>query len=166
LPSLSFGWDIRYDLYFQRWGLFYFVGDDWHWWKAQGIQESGLSPSAVSWCGAQGVMQLMPATAKNLGVPDPCDAEMNIRGGIRYDRDIFNLFHNRNLTFAGYNCGPGNVRKAIKRSNTNNLCAKCHMVLVGWPEVAQELPFITGKNSKETIGYVSRINKIYIGLRT
>ena len=52
--------------------------------KAMGKAESGFDASAVSSAGAQGVMQLMPATARSLGVEDPFDARSNIMGGAKY----------------------------------------------------------------------------------
>ena len=88
--------------------------------KAQGIdpdlvrrvmqQESGGSPNAVSNKGARGAMQLMPLTAKELGVniDDPHD---NIRGGVRYLAQQMQTFKDPRLALAAYNAGPGNVKK-------------------------------------------------------
>jgi len=75
-------------------------------------QESGFKQSAVSPKGAIGVMQLMPATAQELGV-DPNDLEQNVRGGVRYWAKQLKFFNgNTKLATAAYNAGAGNVIKA------------------------------------------------------
>lgn len=80
--------------------------------KSVAYAESNFNPDCTSSAGAMGIMQLMPKTAKGMGVEDAYDAEQNIMGGARYlsiqlerfDGDI-------SLALAAYNAGPGNVQK-------------------------------------------------------
>ena len=73
--------------------------------------ESGYNPDARSPAGAQGLMQLMPATAQALGVTDAYDVVQNIFAGTRYLRSLLDRYGDVGLSLAAYNAGPGAVNK-------------------------------------------------------
>lgn len=80
--------------------------------RAIGKAESNFDPNVVSSAGAQGVMQLMPATAKYLGVQDSFDPEQNIMGGAKYISQLLDKYDGDvKLSLAAYNAGMGNVAK-------------------------------------------------------
>lgn len=114
--------------------------------------ESGGRQSAVSPKGARGKMQLMPATARELGV-DPNDPVQNVEGGSRYLKQQLDTFGDTNLALAAYNMGPGALRKAIEAAGTSD-----------WDTLVREL----GEKSRynpdglplETINYVRKVNQL------
>ena len=90
--------------------------------KYLAVIESALNPVARSRVGATGLWQFMPATGKmynleiNSLVDERCDPYKSTAAAARYLKDLHSIFKDWNLAIAAYNCGPGNVNKAIKRS--------------------------------------------------
>jgi membrane-bound lytic murein transglycosylase MltF len=129
---------------------------------AQGFQESGLDQDAKSAVGAIGVMQIMPATGKDLEVGDITKLEPNINGGVKYIRFMIDQFYkdepmtplNKGLfAFASYNAGPARVaqlrREAAKRGLDPNRWFN-NVELVAADRIGSE-----------TVNYVSNIYKYY-----
>ncbi|RIW13685.1 LysM peptidoglycan-binding domain-containing protein [Algoriphagus lacus] len=86
------------------------------------IVESGLDPQIKSRVGAMGLWQFMPATGKMYGmhvnsdVDDRMDPELSTEAAAKYLKSLYRMFGDWEVAMAAYNCGPGNVRKAIRRS--------------------------------------------------
>jgi hypothetical protein len=75
-------------------------------------EESGARPCAVSWKGAQGLMQLMPATSEQFGVKDPFDPHQNVEAGTKLLKQLLTKYNNDvSLALAAYNAGEGRVDK-------------------------------------------------------
>ena len=129
---------------------------------AQGFQESGLNQAAKSQVGAIGIMQLMPATGKELAVGDIHQAEANVHGGIKYMRKLMDVYFddadfdetNRTLfAFAAYNAGPGRIARLRKEAEAKGLDPNQwfnNVELIAAERVGQE-----------TVGYVRNIYKYY-----
>ena len=96
------------------------IGWDWRLLASQMYQESRFKPDAKSWAGACGLLQLMPATARQVGVQDSFDPEDNVGGAVRYlkwldqfwDERILDEGERLKFILASYNAGPGHVEDA------------------------------------------------------
>jgi membrane-bound lytic murein transglycosylase MltF len=131
---------------------------------AQGYQESRLDQTVKSQVGAVGVMQVMPATGKELKVGDITQTEANIHAGVKYIRFMIDQYFaaepmdtvNKMLfAFAAYNCGPARVRQlraeAAKRGLNPNV----------WFNNVEHIA--SARIGRETVQYVSNIYKYYVG---
>jgi membrane-bound lytic murein transglycosylase MltF len=133
---------------------------------AQGFQESGLDQNVKSPVGAIGVMQVMPATGKELKVGDINQVENNIHAGVKYIRFMVDEYFanepmdrlNKGLfAFAAYNAGPGRVRQLRKEAASRGLDPNVWFNNV--ERIASE------RIGRETVTYVSNIHKYYIAYR-
>ncbi len=110
-----------YDPIIRKWAEYYQL--PWKLIKAQIWQESDFDPNAVSSCGARGLMQLMPATAREMGLDthEIADPEKNIRAGCKYDRLQYDHFpeipdpeEKISFMLGSYNGGRGYINRAIE----------------------------------------------------
>jgi len=150
--------------YFQKYGDRYDV--DWLLMGAQGYQESQLNQEAKSPVGAIGVMQVMPATGKDMQVGDITETEANIHAGIKYMRWMINQYYEKEpmsnldkalFAFASYNAGPARIASLRKEAAKRGLDPNVWFQNVEY--VAAE------KIGQETVTYVSNIYKYYIAYR-
>jgi len=157
----------EYDEWFTKYTNQWLPEWPWLWLKAQGYAESLLQPDAVSPTGAKGIMQIEPETWEDIKVrlrtiipwkADIFEPEWNIAGGVYYMATMRNGWaaprpesDRRNLAFASYNAGFGNILKAQKKANGVN----------DYDSIIAKLPMITGKKAQETITYVERIETYY-----
>jgi len=156
----------RYDAYFKKYTKRYFgIGFDWKLFKAQGMAESGLSPTAKSWVGARGIMQLMPSTYHDIAshrqemtaIDDP---QWNIAAGIMHDRDMWTLWKDSvpdddrwRFMFGGYNAGEGTIFRAQGVARASKLNERT------WPNIESVAPTVPRWRYKETLGYVHTIQE-------
>ena len=158
----------RYDKYFSKYTKRNFgPAFNWHHFKAQAIAESRLNKNAKSHVGAIGLMQIMPTTYEEIikrhryikGSGN--SPQWNIAAGISYNRSIWNLFKadrpfqdRLDFTFGAYNAGKGNIIKAQRHAKRTGINPDL------WSSIEQTLPKVTGKHSKETLNYVTKIKSI------
>ena len=159
---------VKYDRHFKKYSKRFFgVGFRWRLFKAQAVAESHLDPDARSAVGAGGVMQIMPRTYEEIRRKNPAikgnrfQPRWNIAAGIYYNRILWNVwkaerpFMDRvRFMFGSYNTGKGNILKAQKVAENRGLNPNL------WRSIRSSLPDVTGKRSKETIGYVDKIEQI------
>jgi membrane-bound lytic murein transglycosylase F len=156
-------WTNEYDAYFRKYTKHYFGPHvDWHWFKAQGIAESGLNPEAQSPAGAVGIMQILPSTYAEIKESNPHfvtirEPRWNIAAAIYYDRKLYRKWQQKfttkerlKLAFASYNAGLGNVLRAFRRARERH-----GGEVRQWREVAPFAP-------AETQAYVVRIQRLMI----
>jgi len=110
--------------------------------------ESAGKPKAVSPKGAAGLMQLMPGTAKDLGVTDRFDPQQNVEGGSKYLQQQLAKFGDSKLALAAYNWGPDNVSKAIKRLEAQDIAPT-------WDNIKKSAPTET-KQYVDTVTYLQK----------
>ncbi len=104
------------------------LGWDWRLLASQVYQESRFDPNAMAWTNARGLMQLIPSTARELGVSDPSQPEENLEGGVRYLQQLRRAFEavpdsvqQIKFTLAAYNCGLGHVKDAQRLAERRGL---------------------------------------------
>ena len=156
----------RYDPIFRKYTKRYFgVGTDWRYFKAQGMAESDLTPTARSRVGARGIMQLMPSTygliqsaLPQFGAID--NPEWNIAAGILHDRDLWTLFKRDvpdderwRFMFAGYNAGEGTIIRARRTAKAEQLDDRT------WPSIERVAPKVERWRYLETLEYVRKIEQ-------
>ncbi|MCC6930753.1 MAG: transglycosylase SLT domain-containing protein [Gemmatimonadaceae bacterium] len=154
----------RFDDTFQKYSKRYFgPAFDWRLFKAQGMAESNLDPKAKSWVGARGVMQLMPATFRQVSSRNPelhtiDNPEMNIAAGIAYDRELWLRWEGdsvltdaRAFVLGSYNAGRRTLLNAQVLARESKLDPR------RWNNIETVAPNVKRWRHEETLGYVRRI---------
>ena len=165
--------ESRFDDSFRKYSKRFFgVGFDWRYFKAQGMAESELKPTARSGVGARGIMQLMPSTFQLIQSARPefksiDDPEFNIAAGILHDRYLWRLWERDvgaderyRYMFASYNAGEGTISRALGTARAASLDA------TRWTSIEQVAPNVGRWRYRETLGYVRKIQDNYSYLRT
>ncbi len=160
----------RFDPTFRKYSKRYFgPAFDWRYFKAQGFAESGLKPTATSWVGARGIMQLMPSTYQEIASHRPefgpiDQPEWNIAAGIMHDRYLWDLWRKsiddgerHHFMFASYNAGEGTITRALGIARQNG-------GLPAWSSIELIAPSVQRWRYSETLGYVRRIDSTYARL--
>jgi membrane-bound lytic murein transglycosylase MltF len=159
---------VKYDKYFSKYSKRYFGPNfDWRHFKAQAIAESHLKATATSRVGAVGVMQIMPRTFEEIVHKNPSikgtreQPKWNISAGIFYDRKLWKLWKAERsfkdrlaFMFGSYNAGSRNILRAQKIAEASGMNPNL------WGSIEPALPEITGDRSRETIGYIKKIQLI------
>jgi membrane-bound lytic murein transglycosylase MltF len=149
---------------FQTYGAKYNV--DFLLMAAQGYQESGLDQNVKSHVGAIGVMQVMPATGKDLAVGDITQLEPNVHAGVKYFRFMMDQFYKDEpmdeinkalMTLASYNAGPGRIRQLRRETERRGLNPNV------WFGNVERV--VSERVGRETVQYVSNIYKYYVAYR-
>jgi len=155
----------RYDDTFRKYSKRFFgIGFDWRLFKAQALTESNLDSTAQSWVGARGIMQLMPATFREIQSTNPQftsidNIEWNIAAGIYYDRRLWRLWRDsvdsqdhRHFMFASYNAGRVPILRAQGVARQRTLDPRL------WLSIETVAPAVRGWRHRETLGYVRKID--------
>jgi membrane-bound lytic murein transglycosylase MltF len=146
---------------FRKYGERYDV--DWLLMAAQGYQESQLDQARRSQVGAIGVMQVMPATGRELDVGDITQLEPNVHAGVKYMRYMVDRYYGKEpmdalnkalFTFASYNAGPARIRALRKEAQQRGLNPNV------WFDNVERVA--ADRVGRETVQYVSSIYKYYI----
>ena len=159
---------VKFDPYFSKYTKRYFgPAFDWKPFKAQAVAESRLKADASSRVGAKGVMQIMPKTFDEILKKNPTikgtleQPRWNIAAGIWYDKTIWDIYKadrpmqdRFDFMFGSFNAGKGNILKAQRLAKKDGLDPNL------WQSIETTLPRVTGRHSRETLGYVKKIKTI------
>lgn len=156
----------RYDDIFRKYSQRFFgPGFDWRIFKAQAMAESNISMTAKSWVGARGIMQLMPATFREIRSQNPemvaiDKPEWNIGAGIYYNRQLWNRWteqqgeiDRKRFMFASYNAGRGTLLRAQDVARGKTLDPSV------WPSIQIVAPEVPKWRHEETLGYIEKIER-------